>query len=368
MQIVKADTVQLKIPFQDPGDGGGLFPGNWRALDFVLLRLETDTGLVAWGEGFSYFCATATRAMIDETVVPTLIGRDPADMDTILAELRHKLHILGRYGISIFAISAADIALHDLAAKAAGVSLATYLGGSRRTDLPAYASLIRYGDAEMTASVARSAADEGYGMIKLHEIELDPVLAVRRAIGPDLALTDDVNCNWTAEHTRALAPALRDGANLLWLEEPTFPPEDFAAMAALRADTGLAIATGENLCTHYQFAELIKAGGADYVQPSLTKIGGFADTMEVHRQARAAGTRVAHHTPYFGPGLLATMQVLSAVEDDDEDGGWLEWLYVGREATLYPGLAEPKDGRIAIPDGPGLGHDPDPGVIAKYRV
>ena len=364
MQITKAETVQLKIPFHDPGDGGGLFPGNWRALDFVLLRLETDTGLVAWGEGFSYFCATAVKAMIDETVIPTLIGRDPAEMETILAELRHKLHILGRYGISIFAISAADIALHDLAAKAAGVSLAEHLGGRRRRDLPAYASLIRYGNPDMAAGVAGAAASEGYGMIKLHEIELEPVLAVRKAIGPDLHLTDDVNCNWTAERTLELAPALRDDANLLWLEEPTFPPEDFATMASLRGQTGLAIATGENLCTHYQFAELIRAGGADYVQPSLTKIGGFSDTMETHRLAKAAGTKVAHHAPYFGPGLLATLQVLGAVEDE----GWLEWLYVGREASLYPGLKEPKDGRIEIPDGPGLGHDPDPEVIAKYAV
>ena len=362
MQITKAETIQLKIPFQDPGDGGGLFPGNWRALDFVLLRLETDSGLVAWGEGFSYFCATATRAMIDETIIPALIGRDPADREAILDELRHKLHILGRYGISIFAISAADIALYDLAAKAAGVSLADYLGGRRRADLPAYASLIRYGEPAMAAEVASAAAAEGYGMIKLHEIELEPVLAVRQAIGPDLALTDDVNCNWTLEQTLDWVPALRDEARLLWLEEPIFPPEDYATLARLRAETGLAIATGENLCTHHQFAELIRAGGADYVQPSLTKIGGVAETLETHRLAGEAGVAVAHHAPYFGPGLLATLQVLATTADE----GWLEWLYVGREASLFPAMAEPEAGRIAIPDGPGLGWDPDPDVIARY--
>lgn len=362
MQITRAETIQLKIPFQDPGDGGGLFPGNWSALDFVLLRLETDAGLVGWGEGFSYFCATATKAMIDETVIPSLIGRDPADRDAILDDLRRKLHILGRYGISTFATSAADIALYDLSAKTEGVSMAEYLGGRRRADLPAYASLIRYGDPAMAADVAGAAASQGYGMIKLHEIELEPVLAVRRAIGPDLELTDDVNCNWSYQQTLDWAPALRDEAKLLWLEEPIFPPEDFATLARLRADTGLAIATGENLCTHFQFAELIRAGGADYVQPSLIKIGGVAETIETHRLAREAGVTVAHHAPYFGPGLLATLQVLAAVEDE----GWLEWLFVGREASLFPGMAEPEGGRIAIPDGPGLGWDPDPEVLARY--
>ncbi|MEM7190947.1 MAG: enolase C-terminal domain-like protein, partial [Pseudomonadota bacterium] len=144
----------------------------------------------------------------------------------------------------------------------------------------------------------------------------------------------------------------------------TFPPEDYSLMADLRQETGIAIAAGENLCTRYQFAEIIRAGGADYVQPSLTKIGGFAETMATHALAKDAGIKVAHHAPYFGPGLLATMQVLGTVEDE----GWLEWLYVRRDADLFADMPVPKDGRIAIPDGPGLGCDPDPAVIEKYRV
>jgi len=363
MQITRAETVKLKIPFDDPGEGGGLFPGAWTAHDFVLLRLETDTGLVGWGEGFGYFCADPVQSMIDQAVIPALIGRDPADIDAILDELRHKLHIIGRYGITMFAISAADIALHDLNAKAAGVSLAEHLGGRLRDDLPAYASLIRYGDPKMAAEVAAAAAAEGYGMIKLHEIELAPIRAVRAAIGPDLPLTDDVNCNWTTAQTLDRAHALRE-IGLLWLEEPIFPPEDHRTLAEIRTATGIPIATGENLCTHHQFGELIRAGGADYIQPSLTKIGGVAETMATHELAQHAGVAVAHHAPYFGPGLLATLQVLAAVPDE----GWLEWLYVDREASLFRDMPVPRDGRIAIPDGPGLGLDPDPEVLARYRV
>ncbi|MEM1161398.1 MAG: mandelate racemase/muconate lactonizing enzyme family protein [Pseudomonadota bacterium] len=362
MQITSAETVQLKIPFYDPGTGGGLFPGSWTALDFVLLRLETETGLTAWGEGFSYFCAASVKAMLDHAILPNLIGRDGSDIAGTLASLSHQCHIIGRYGVTMFALSAVDIALHDLNAKAAGVSLAEYLGGAKRTDLPAYASLIRYGDSAMAAKVASDAAAEGFGMIKLHEIDLDHVAAVRGVIG-DLPLTDDINCNWTAQQTRDWAGRMRD-IDLLWLEEPTFPPEDYTQMATLRRDTGIPIAAGENLCTRYQFAEIIQAGGADYVQPSLTKIGGVAETMATHALAREAGIKVAHHAPYFGPGLMATMQVLAAVEEE----GWLEWLYVQRDADLFADMPLPRNGRIAIPDGPGLGADPDPGVIAKYRV
>ena len=133
---------------------------------------------------FAYHCAepVRARALIDETMIKPhiLVGRDPAEMDAILAELRHKLHILwGRYGISIFAISAADIALHDLAAKAAGVSLAEHLGPAppcRPARLCQPDPLRQCRDGPVRRRVRRGI--EGYGMIKLHEIELEPVLAV----------------------------------------------------------------------------------------------------------------------------------------------------------------------------------------------
>ncbi|MEM9140667.1 MAG: mandelate racemase/muconate lactonizing enzyme family protein [Pseudomonadota bacterium] len=362
MQITRADAIRLKIPFTDPGAGTGLFQGTWTAHDFVLLRLETDTGLTAWGEAFSYFCAGAVHAMVADAVCPLLIGRDGTDMDRILAEMRHKLHLVGRYGITMFAISAADIALHDLAAKAAGVSLAEHLGGRRHAALPAYASLIRYGDPDLVRRMAAQAAGEGYPMIKLHEIELSAIRAGREGAG-DRALTNDVNCNWSADQTRAMAPALQD-LDLMWLEEPIFPPEDFETLAQVRNDTGLAIASGENLCTAHQFAQMTAMGGADYVQPSVTKIGGIAETLATRKDAAAKRLRVAHHAPYFGPGLLATLQILAAAEAEE----YVEWLYVEREADLFPAMPKPQGGRIAVPDGPGLGLDPDPDVLLRYAV
>lgn len=362
-RIVSAEVMELSIPFDDPGKGEGLFEGAWTAHDFALLKVVTDDGYVGWGEGFTYFCRATVATLMRQSIAPILIGRDPADIEAILGDLRQKLHIIGRYGITMFAISAADIALNDLNAKVAGVSLAEHLGDRNREDAPAYASLIRYADTGLVGELSAKAAAEGYGMIKLHEIELQHVEAARAAIGPDIALTDDVNCNWTEAHTNNWARALRD-IDLLWLEEPIFPPEDFAALARLRQSTGLAIATGENLCTAQQFGELINAGGADYVQPSVTKIGGLAETMETRRLTAAAGLKTAHHAPYFGPGALATLHCLGAAPSEE----YFEYLYVDREASLYGDALTPTSGRIAIPNGPGLGVEPDDEVIAKYRV
>ena len=362
-RIVSAEVIELTIPFDDPGSGEGLFQGAWTAHDFALLRVETDDGLVGWGEGFSYFCRETVATLMRQSIATALIGRDPADMDAILGELRQKLHIIGRYGVTMFAISAADIALHDLNAKIAGVSLAAHLGGRIREDAPAYASLIRYADTGLVGELSAKAASEGYGMIKLHEIDLPHITAARAAIGADVALTNDVNCNWTEAQTNDWASALRD-IDLLWLEEPIFPPEDFAALARLRQSTGLAIATGENLCTAQQFGELINAGGANYVQPSVTKIGGLAETIETRHLTAAAGLKIAHHAPYFGPGALATLHCLGAAPSEE----YFEYLYVDREASLYGDALTPINGRIAIPNGPGLGVEPDEEVIAKYRV
>jgi L-alanine-DL-glutamate epimerase-like enolase superfamily enzyme len=363
MRITEAEVIRLSIPFSDGGSGEGLFPRRWRSLDFVLLRLGTDNGLVGWGEAFSYFCGKAVKGMTRSAVVPHLIGRDPRDPEPILTGLRHALHITGRYGITMFCISAADIALWDLAAKAEGVSLSERIGGRRRSDVPAYASLVRYADDRLIAEKTASAVDAGYKTVKLHEIELGHIRAGRAAAGRDVAVTVDVNCNWSLQQTLELAPELR-ALDLLWLEEPIFPPEDFEGLARIRRETGLRIATGENACTEYQFAEMLRAGAADFVQPSVTKIGGISETLATRRRAAAAGVKVAQHSPYFGPGYLASLQLLAAAEEEE----LCEFLYIDREADIFRDLPVPQNGRVAIPDGPGLGLDPDPAQLERYSI
>jgi L-alanine-DL-glutamate epimerase-like enolase superfamily enzyme len=363
VRITKAEVIRLSIPFTDGGRGEGLFHRRWRCLDFVLLRLRTDSGLTGWGEAFSYSCGRAVSALARSAIVPLLIGRDPRDPEPILADLRKALHITGRYGITMFCISAADIALWDLAARAEGVSLAERIGGRRRADVPAYASLVRYADDRLIADKTAKAIGEGYRTVKLHEIELGHIRAGRQAAGQDVAVTVDVNCNWSVQKTLDWAPELR-ALDLLWVEEPIFPPEDFDALARIRRETGLRIATGENACTEHQFAAMLRAGAADFVQPSVTKIGGISETLATRRRAREAGVRVAQHSPYFGPGYLASLLLLAAAEEEE----LFEYLYIEREADIFPGLPVPVGGRVAIPDGPGLGLDPDERQLERYSI
>src|SRR5207253_3058310 len=112
-----------------------------------------------------------------------------------------------------------DIALWDIAGKVAGVPLHRLLGGSPRADLPAYASLLRYGAADAVARYTEQALGRGYRLIKLHEITVPEVKAVRDVAGPSIPIMVDTNCPWTVpqaiEMARRLAPL-----DLHWLEEP----------------------------------------------------------------------------------------------------------------------------------------------------
>jgi D-galactarolactone cycloisomerase len=113
-----------------------------------------------------------------------------------------------------------------------------------------------------------------------------------------------------------------------------------------------------------QFAQMFAAGALDYAQTSVTKIGGIGEMRKVLALAEAANVTAVPHSPYFGPGLLATLQVLAAAPQEM----LVERLYVELEASLFGDLVDAHNGMMTVPDGPGLGCDPDPAVIKRYRA
>ncbi len=363
MKIAQAEAIPLVIPFDSGGARAGWMGKAWQALDVVLIRLETADGLVGWGEAFSYNCRRAVTAAFEDMVAPVVRGREVADIAGLMAELQQALHLFGRYGITMFALSGLDIALWDLAAKAAGQPLGQFLGGARAREIPGYASLFRYGEPEVVAERTGAALAEGYRHIKLHEIREPEIAAAREAAGPAVPIMVDANCPWSPAEAREMALRLQR-YGLHWLEEPIFPPEDFAALATLRAEVGVPLAAGENACTAFQFQEMFAAGAVDFAQPSVTKVGGVTEFRKVAALARSHGVALMPHAPYFGPGFLATLQLMAALPDS----GLAEWFYLEREACLYGAAIAPRGGVFHLPQGPGLGAEPDPNVIENYRA
>ena len=173
--------------------------------------------------------------------------------------------------------------------------------------MQAYASLLRYGNADLVGQNSAKAVARGYTNIKLHEIGAAEIAAARAAIGPghrahrrrELRLVRAAS----HRHGKELKPQ-----HLTWLEEPLWPPEDYAGLAKLKAEgEGMPIAAGENAGTLADIAQFIDVAGVDYIQPSVTKIGGVSALIKVAEMARRAGIKIAPHSPYFGPGLIATI-------------------------------------------------------------
>jgi D-galactarolactone cycloisomerase len=363
MIIENIETFLVRIPFDTGGKKRELGGKTWQTLDYVFIRIDTDTGISGWGDAFGYGAAQATKAVLDHMITPGLIGADLSDIDAIHSQLQRDNHLYGRYGITMFAISGIDIALWDIAGKAAGLPLHQMLGGKVRDGLPAYASLFRYGDPEQVAAATAKVVNEGFSHIKLHEIGIAEVKSCRQTSGDDMAIMLDVNCAWDVEGARDMARQLAD-FDLFWFEEPVFPPEDFKALARLKDQGGIAIAAGENACTAFEFDQIFAAGAVTYAQPSVTKVGGISQFRKILAAAKTADVKVMPHSPYFGPGLLATLHLAAAMEEES----LIEYFYLQPEALPMGKWSLPEGDVFRVPDGPGLGCDPDPDVMRDYVV
>ncbi|MGY8635213.1 mandelate racemase/muconate lactonizing enzyme family protein [Bradyrhizobium sp. 14AA] len=365
MIITGVEAVPLRIPFRagTRSEASAWGDSNLPAADALLVRVTTDQGVTGWGEAFGFRAVASAKLAIDRMIAPLCIGKDATGIEALMLDVQKKLHVFGRAGALAFGISAVDIALWDIAGKVANTPLYRMLGGGP-ADLPCYASLVRYSDPSLLRAGVRQVIDAGFGTIKLHEIELAAIRAARDEVGPGIAITLDVNCPWTLTEARAIASDLR-AVNLKWLEEPLWPPENFAGLAELRRSEGIPIAAGENVYTLMDFERLLAAKSVDFVQPSPAKMGGVSELRKVFPLAAVHNTAVMAHSFYDGPGLLAAIHATAALGSADS---MIEWRWFDLEATIYGAALEPKRGRVAVPRGPGLGLDPDPDVVRKYRL
>jgi D-galactarolactone cycloisomerase len=361
MKITAVETYWTQTPFDMGGKPkvmGGL---NWQTMNTVWLRIRTDAGIDGWGEAFGHGTAAGTLTVLDTQLAPAILGQDARDIAGLRQKLGKAFHIYGRNGPHVFALSALDIALWDIAGKAANLPLWRMLGGSPVESLACYASLLRYGEASQVATACERAAVQGYRDVKLHEITTPEIAAARDALGDNAKLMVDVNCPWTVWQALDMARDLEE-LDLTWLEEPVWPPGDHEGMARVRAEGGIPIAAGENAAGLHDFKAAFEAGAQDIAQPSVIKIGGPSAMIEIAALAKAFGVRLVPHNAYFGAGYLASLHVVAALAPDAP----FERLFIDLEASPYHDLVSARNGSVKIPTGPGLGADPDMTVLRRY--
>src|SRR6201995_648805 len=184
MIITAIETVPLRIPFKAGTKSGASAWGNSNlpAADSLLVKVTTDEGLVGWGEAFGFRAVSSAKIAVDQLVAPLCVGRDARQIGPRMLDINKKLHVFGRSSALAFAISAVDIALWDIAGKAANMPLYRLLGGGA-ADLACYASMVRCSDPTLLRHSVRQAIDAGFGMLKLHEIELLAIRAAREEAG-----------------------------------------------------------------------------------------------------------------------------------------------------------------------------------------
>lgn len=366
MKIASIETIPLRIPFTAGGtsDAGAWGGKDLRTVDSLIVKVTTDDGIVGWGETFGFTAIPAVKVAIDAILAPEVIGKDATLREKLMLETQKKLHIFGRSGALIYGLSAIDIALWDIAGKVAQQPVHRLLGGSDAASLECYASLIRYTDPELVRQNVRRALDAGFRHLKLHEIDIDCIRAARETAGDDIDITLDVNCPWSVREALDMADKLKP-FNLRWLEEPVWPPENYAGLARVREKGGIPVAAGENASTLMDFQHLLEANAVDFIQPSPAKMGGITELKKVFAMANAHNVAVMVHTFYDGPGLLASVHASAALGGSQS---LVEWRYFDLEAQLYGDDIIPKNGSIKLPQGPGLGFEPNVDVIRDYRV
>ena len=362
MLITAVESSVVSMPFTMGGPHSSFAGQRWDRMEILLVRVETSDGLVGWGEAFGHAAIASTKAALDTIVAPLVLGQDSADIAGLTRRVLHAVHLLGRNGPFVYAFSGIEIALWDIMGKRCGQPIWRLLGGNAPESLPAYASLLSYaGDLGLVARNTADAVAQGYRHIKLHELTRDAVLAAQSA-APEARIMLDVNCAWTPPVARGMAESLA-GDGLLWLEEPVWPPEDAAGLASLRRH-GIPLSAGENTAGLFGFKALVEAGAIDIAQPSVTKVGGIGEMVRVIRLCEAAGVAVTPHSPYFGPGFVATLHIAAALVENP----LVEVLWLEMEPNPFDPWVRSRDGRVAVPTGPGLGADPDPDLLARTTL
>jgi len=362
MKITAIEVHLIRVPCSTGAAPRAFVGVSWETMATLLVRLVTDQGIEGWGEAFGHASCPTTHAAIVTQVAPAFLGQDARDIRGLMKRMAQTFHLFGRNGPLTYALSAFDTALWDIAGKEAGLPLWRMLGGAPRPELPAYASLLRYGEPAVAAEATERALAQGYRHIKLHEIDPAIVHAARAAAGPGVALMVDTNCPWNVGKALAMAAAMR-ADNLDWLEEPVWPPEDYIGLARVRKEGRIPIAAGENAAGLTDFHRMFEAGAVDIVQPSVAKLGGITEVVEVATLAKAYSVRLVLHSAYFGPGYLASLHLASALAPDAP----FERIFVDLQANPYHDMVLARDGHVRVPDGPGLGRDPDPDILSRYR-
>lgn len=353
MDPIKSVEVGLyQVPLKNAVSDAKVLTGRQKPLASVeLLTVTIETAQGTRGFGFSYSLRAGGNALFAHAkdLAAVLPGEDPRDIGRLWEKMAWLGGSVSRTGVSVQSIAAFDVALWDLKAKSANVSIGKLLGAYRDT-VPCYNTSGGYLQAtldEVIANVDRS-LERGLGGIKLKvgqpdlRKDIERVAAVRRHVGDGVPMMVDANQQW--DYTSALRAGRQlDAFNLVWLEEP-LSAYDYAGHARLSERLETPIATGEMLSSVAECSELINQRSVTFVQADVPRVGGITPFLKIANQADLQRLKLA---PHFVMEIHIHLACAYPHESWVEHIEWLEPAFNER--------IEIRDGQMLLPERPGLG-------------
>ena len=355
-----------------------------------LVEVRTDEGLTGWGECFGPGnVALANKAIVEKVIQPMVVGSDPLDREVIWHRVYNLLRDHGQKGMPLQALSGVDIALWDLAGKIAGLPLCKLVGGQFRDRVPVYgygmmlkredvsAHIVRFREEAAGIKAAGFAATKmKVGLGAADDVRLAE--AVRLGVGDDFPFMVDANHCYTVDDALHVGRAL-DELNAFWFEEPV-APEDHDGYRELRAKLKTRISGGEAEFTRWGWRHLLEGRCLDIAQPEVCALGGVSEYLKVLALAHTHFTPVINHVWGSAIAVATNLHLLAAMpplpgglfprdpmlEFDTTDNRFRDELLI--EPLDIQGQVARTGGYAAIPDGPGLGVEPDRDFIARYEI
>ncbi len=340
------------LPLANPISDAKVLTGRQKPMtEIVMLFAEIETADGQSGLGFSYSKRAGGPGQFSHAkeIADRLLGEDPNDIAKLWDKLCWAGASVGRSGLSTQAIGAFDVALWDMKAKRAGLSLAKLLG-AHRDSVKCYNTSGGFLHTPLDQLLVNTtiSREKGIGGIKLKvgqpdcALDIQRVETVRKHLGDNFPLMVDANQQWDRPTAQRMCRTF-EHFNLVWIEEP-LDCYDYEGHAALAAQFDTPIATGEMLTSAGEVADLIKYRAADYIMPDAPRVGGITPYLKVAGLADHAGLMLA---PHFSMELHIHLAAAYPREPWVEHFEWLEPLFNER--------LEVKDGRMLVPSRPGLG-------------
>jgi D-galactarolactone cycloisomerase len=375
MEITDLEVIGLSYSLPE-GEGLGDARGFGHDRATTLVRLETDTGLVGWGEAFAP--GSIVRSTVDELFRDAVVGLDPFDVEGLADRSYTDPY---HFGGSVFvqsALSAVDVACWDIRGKAVGRPIHRLLGGGECRALLPYASTMYFTERDRPiAEPIETAVDKGFTAAKIKigtgvDEDVERVRTAREILGDDARLMVDINGNYRPDQAVRTAEAIAE-YDIEWIEEPV-PPENLSGYRELRGRVDVPLAAGEAHYGRFEFKRLVDDRLVDVVQPNLARCGGFSEARRIADLASTENVAVRPHIWNSAVGMAAAVQFAASVSQYPHTRNVPDPMMVECDRSPNPLRDElletpldPTGGSLAVPQEPGLGVTVDTDVVERYR-